>query len=60
MFRFILFFGFLFLIIFYTDQVTGENIASNATDYWARLVQPCVETETRWVSVFGNHGKFCF
>ena len=39
------------------DQITGENIGSNATDYWAKVVQPCVDTGTKWVVVFGNHGK---
>ena len=45
------------LIIIHADQVTGENIGSNATSYWARLVQPCIETNTRWITVFGNHGE---
>ena len=40
------------------DQVTGENIGSNATGYWARLVQPCLATNTPWATVFGNHGKW--
>ena len=39
------------------DQVTGENINSNATAYWARLVEPCVQTGTQWATVFGNHGE---
>ena len=41
----------------HVDQVTGENIGSNATAYWAKLVQPCVDTGTPWAAVFGNHGK---
>lgn len=41
----------------YTDQITGENIGNNATSYWSRLVQPCVDTNTNWVTVFGNHGE---
>ena len=39
------------------DQITGENIGRNATGYWSRLVQPCVDTGTRWAAVFGNHGE---
>ena len=41
----------------HTDQVTGENIGSNATDYWTRVVQPCVDAGTNWVTIFGNHGE---
>ena len=44
-------------MLFFSDQVTGENIGNNATGYWARLVQPCVDTGTHWTAVFGNHGK---
>ena len=39
------------------DQVTGENIGSNATAYWAKLVQPCLDANTKWTTVFGNHGE---
>ena len=42
----------------YKDQVTGENINSNATAYWSRLLQPCLGTHTPWATVFGNHGDF--
>lgn len=41
----------------YPDQVTGENIDSNATGYWARLLQPCLAASTPWATVFGNHGE---
>ena len=44
--------------LLHADQVTGENINSNATSYWARLVQPCVQTNTPWATVFGNHGAY--
>ena len=43
---------------FSSDQVTGENINSNATGYWARLVSPCVTSKTPWATVFGNHGMY--
>ena len=39
------------------DQITGENIGSNATVYWSKVVQPCVITSTRWATIFGNHGE---
>jgi hypothetical protein len=35
--------------------VTGENINNNATAYWGRLLQPCLNTDTPWATVFGNH-----
>ena len=38
------------------DQITGENIDNNATSYWARLLRPCLDTNTPWATVFGNHG----
>ena len=47
----------LLSLLLSADQVTGENIGSNATGYWGRLVQPCVDTGTKWVAVFGNHGE---
>ncbi len=40
-----------------TDQITGENIGNNATAYWAKVVEPCVITSTRWAVIFGNHGE---
>ncbi|CAI8010134.1 Probable inactive purple acid phosphatase 16 [Geodia barretti] len=43
------------LVVYSGDQVTGENINSNATAYWGRLLQPCVSTDTPWATVFGNH-----
>ena len=43
------------LVIYSGDQVTGENIYDNATRYWGRLLQPCLATNTRWATVFGNH-----
>jgi len=46
-----------YLLFIPTDQVTGENINNNATLYWAKLVQPCVQTRTPWATVFGNHGE---
>jgi len=46
-----------YLLFIPTDQVTGENINNNATLYWAKLVQPCVQTGTPWATVFGNHGE---
>ena len=39
------------------DQITGENIQSNSTSYWSKLVDPCVRTSTKWAVVFGNHGN---
>jgi hypothetical protein len=43
------------LVIFSGDQITGNNIHSNATRYWAQLLQPCIEGGYRWAAVFGNH-----
>ncbi len=31
------------LVVFSGDQITGNNIHSNATRYWAQLLQPCIE-----------------
>lgn len=42
--------------IIIADQITGENIDNNATSYWARLLKPCLDTNTPWATVFGNHG----
>ena len=43
------------LVVYSGDQITGENIDSNATAYWGRLLQPCLNTNTPWATVFGNH-----
>lgn len=43
------------LVIYSGDQITGENIDNNATSYWARLLRPCLDTNTPWATVFGNH-----
>ncbi len=40
------------------DQLTGENIGNNATAYWGRVVEPCVNTLTKWAVIFGNHGRW--
>ena len=45
------------LVVYSGDQVTGENVDSNATAYWLRAVQPCLDTGTPWAAVFGNHGE---
>ncbi|XP_064386469.1 uncharacterized protein LOC135335000 isoform X2 [Halichondria panicea] len=42
-------------VVYLGDQITGENIGSNATVYWSKVVQPCVITSTRWATIFGNH-----
>lgn len=44
------------LVVYSGDQVTGENVDSNATAYWLRAVQPCLDAGTPWAAVFGNHG----
>lgn len=31
------------LVVYTGDQITGNNIHSNATLYWRQLVQPCIE-----------------
>lgn len=42
-------------VLFTGDVLTGNNIGGNATAYWKYLVSPCVQTETPWAHVFGNH-----
>ena len=44
-------------LVLLLDQVTGENVGSNATAYWAKALQPCLDTDTPWATVFGNHGE---
>jgi len=43
------------LVVFSGDQLTGNNINKNATEYWKQVVAPCVEGGYRWAIVFGNH-----
>jgi len=43
------------LVVFSGDQITGNNINKNATEYWRELLQPCIEGSYRWAIVFGNH-----
>eukprot|EP01089_Gocevia_fonbrunei_P022013 TRINITY_DN873_c0_g1_i2.p1 TRINITY_DN873_c0_g1~~TRINITY_DN873_c0_g1_i2.p1 ORF type:complete len:275 (+),score=39.15 TRINITY_DN873_c0_g1_i2:207-1031(+) len=43
------------LVVFTGDQITGNNIDSNATIYWKELLKPCIEHNQRWAMVFGNH-----
>ncbi|KAI8848084.1 Metallo-dependent phosphatase-like protein [Chytridium lagenaria] len=42
-------------VIFLGDQVTGENISSNATAYLEKLYKPLVSRKIPWASVYGNH-----
>lgn len=39
-----------------SDQITGNNVNDNGTAYWGQVVEPCVQTDTQWAIVFGNHG----
>eukprot|EP01118_Nematostelium_gracile_P009802 TRINITY_DN3317_c0_g1_i1.p1 TRINITY_DN3317_c0_g1~~TRINITY_DN3317_c0_g1_i1.p1 ORF type:complete len:319 (-),score=75.50 TRINITY_DN3317_c0_g1_i1:120-1076(-) len=43
------------LVVFTGDQITGNNIQSNSTAYWRKAIQPCLDTNTPWASIFGNH-----
>uniref|UniRef100_A0A0G4GVY3 Calcineurin-like phosphoesterase domain-containing protein n=1 Tax=Chromera velia CCMP2878 TaxID=1169474 RepID=A0A0G4GVY3_9ALVE len=43
------------LVVFSGDQLTGNNIRENATEYWRQIVQPCVDRGVRWAQTFGNH-----
>ncbi|CAL8096258.1 unnamed protein product [Orchesella dallaii] len=42
-------------VIFTGDQVTGELMYPNGTDYIHILLTPFVEKGYRWASVYGNH-----
>jgi len=42
-------------VLFTGDVLTGNNINSNATEYWKYVVSPCVQADTPWTHVFGNH-----
>ena len=37
------------------DTLTGNNIDSNATSYWKYVLTPCLQHNTPWAHVFGNH-----
>eukprot|EP00731_Ephydatia_muelleri_P012079 Em0006g973a len=40
---------------FADHQITGNNVNDNGTAYWAQVVKPCMQTDTQWAIVFGNH-----
>jgi predicted MPP superfamily phosphohydrolase len=48
------------LVVFSGDQITGNNIQKNATLYWKQLVSVCLESKTKWTSIFGNHDDIAF
>jgi len=48
------------LVVFTGDQLTGNNIRSNATAYWSEVVSPCEEAGVPWAAVFGNHETMPF
>ncbi|KAL5258139.1 hypothetical protein ACHWQZ_G012929 [Mnemiopsis leidyi] len=42
-------------VLFTGDTLTGNNIGSNATEYWKYVLSPCLQHDTPWAHVFGNH-----
>ena len=42
-------------VLFTGDTLTGNNIDSNATSYWKYVLSPCLQHNTPWAHVFGNH-----
>jgi len=43
------------LVVFTGDLLTGNNIISNATEYWKQAVLPAIEFSVPWAALFGNH-----
>ncbi|WYZ40665.1 hypothetical protein EsH8_IV_001006 [Colletotrichum jinshuiense] len=44
------------LVVFNGDLITGEDThKENSTSYIDQIVQPLVETNQKWASVYGNH-----
>lgn len=43
------------LVVFSGDQITGNNIADNATAYWEEVVSVCIKLDLPWAIIFGNH-----
>ncbi|KJE94693.1 hypothetical protein CAOG_05296 [Capsaspora owczarzaki ATCC 30864] len=43
------------LVVFSGDQITGNNVADNATAYWAQVVRECQVMGIPWAIIFGNH-----
>eukprot|EP00455_Lapot_gusevi_P011119 TRINITY_DN15111_c0_g1_i1.p1 TRINITY_DN15111_c0_g1~~TRINITY_DN15111_c0_g1_i1.p1 ORF type:complete len:329 (+),score=41.56 TRINITY_DN15111_c0_g1_i1:62-1048(+) len=48
------------LVIFSGDQITGNNIQSNATAYWSQVVEVCVQMNVPWAMILGNHDDMPF
>ena len=44
-------------VVYGGDQVTGENTFYNVTGHQNHLLQPVLETKTRFCSIFGNHDE---
>jgi len=42
-------------VIFTGDQVTGDSMFPNVTEYIQMLLKPVVEKGYKWASVYGNH-----
>eukprot|EP00043_Microstomoeca_roanoka_P012846 m.124997 g.124997 ORF g.124997 m.124997 type:complete len:337 (+) comp15606_c0_seq1:80-1090(+) len=43
------------LVVYTGDQLTGNNIDANATDYWLEVITPTLQANRSWAFVFGNH-----
>lgn len=48
------------LVVFSGDQITGNNIVSNATKYMDEVVRAPLENDTPWAIIFGNHDDTAF
>jgi hypothetical protein len=43
------------LAVYSGDQITGNNVVSNATAVWAEVVAPAVAAGVPFASIYGNH-----